>query len=238
MNFDKFEPFLGQWAEKFKPFIESEEMDKIYAKLKKDGGRGKIICPDSKDTFRVFEEVSPTELKVIWILSDPYPWVKFGKKVACGVAMDCRNTGILQPSLELFYNEIIRYYNKGDLIKSPSLSYLSMQGIMMLNSDLTCEMNKPSSHKGLWEKFMAYFIEEVLAGQTGLIFVLSGLNSEKLEKYINPLFHYILKCEHPAAASHQHREWESNDIFKRIDYILKINNNVKINWMLEKLLFK
>jgi uracil DNA glycosylase len=237
MDYEKFKDKLGDWGDYLKPFIESEKMDDIYKKLKGDTKKGKKICPDSEDTFNVFKAVPPNKLTVIWVLADPYPWVKNNITVANGIAMDCAKTGICQPSLETFYEGIEQELYSGlnlDYFKDPSLKYLTDQGVMFLNSDLTVELNKPSSHKGVWKEFMKYFLEDILNQYfRGIPFVLAGKNSEAIEAYINPLIHYIFKVEHPAAAVHTYRPWKTDGVFHKINKILKENNNMKIDWLYE-----
>ena len=45
MDYEKFKMLLGDWGEKLRPFIESKECDILYAKLKEEVKKGKIICP-------------------------------------------------------------------------------------------------------------------------------------------------------------------------------------------------
>jgi uracil-DNA glycosylase len=233
MNFEKFEPLLGDWAYKIKPFIESEECDKIYARLKADSSRGKRICPDSQNTFRVFKETPYKKLKVIFLMYDPYPWIKDGVTVADGIALSCSNTKKFQPSLEQFYHAIERDTNlKLAGIKDWDLTPLCNQGIMMLNTALTVEEGKVGSHYDLWKPFTTYLFEEVLAKHNrGLIFVLCGKESQYYERFINPLQHYIFKLEHPAAAEWGSREWKHDGIFNTINKLVKENNNEEIIWI-------
>jgi len=237
MEYKKFSDALCRWGPKFKRFIESEDMDKIYHKLKSDSKVGKKLTPDSKDTFRVFCEVPPEKLRVVWFLQDPYPSIKNGELVATGVALDCSRTKVLQASLEIFYDSMERELANGmdlGMIKDPSLDHLLKQGIMLINSDLTCEVGKSGSHEGLWKPFMRYFIEEILnKEERGLIFVLSGKSSQRLEKYINPLQHYIFKTSHPASAAYLGKNWDSEGIFGKINNILKQNNGeeYQIDWI-------
>src|SRR5688572_31373144 len=72
MNYGDFEKKFGEWATMFKPFIESPEMFKIYAKLKADTDKRIQIVPDSEVVFRSFELTSPEKVKCIWYLMDPY----------------------------------------------------------------------------------------------------------------------------------------------------------------------
>ena len=184
------------------------------------------ICPSSDNVFRAFSTTTPQNIKSIWYLMDPYPRnYKGGIKQATGIAMDCSNStdGSLQPSLEKFYEEIAKELGTKPE-KSPDLTYLHDQGVMLLNTDLTCKLNKTSSHEGLWEPFQKFFLEEVMSGYTGVVYVLAGKVSHRMERYINPLGNYIFKIEHPAAASHKNSDWNSEGIFGKINKIISQNN--------------
>lgn len=236
LKWEKFEPLFGNWALHFKPlFEEMDVMENIYAKLKEDGKKGRIICPSGNDTYRAFETCPPQIVNTIFILLDPYPTVIDGIMTSNGIAMDCSNRGKLQPSLEKFYEGIEEEYANGldlKMLKPPSLDYLYNQGVMFLNSALTVEKDKTGSHTKLWEPFLKYFLDDVMSAFTGIIYVLAGKDSQKLKKYINPLGNYIFEMEHPSFAARQYREWEHGGIFKKINQILKGNNNMEIQWVL------
>jgi uracil-DNA glycosylase len=236
ITYEKVAPQLGDWAPKFKEFIESQDFQDIYAFLKNEAREGKIICPEHFNTFRAFRECSFSRLRAVFILQDPYPWVKLdrdGKKVftSDGLAMSCSNTGICQPSLELFYQGM-----EDDLgvkvPRHPDLSYLAEQGVLLLNTSLTVEMNKPSSHGSRWDKFIQYLFENVISFYTkGLVYVSFGKNAHIMAKTIIPFLHWGFEVEHPAAAAHKGREWEHQKIFTKINKILKDSNDEQINWV-------
>lgn len=231
MDFNEFAPLFGSWADRFKPFIESQEMFNIYQRLKADSQKEKVV-PSSENVFRAFQTSSPNNLRVIIYAMDPYA-KRYKNKAyqATGIALDNSNSpdGELQPSLELFYKGIENDLDiKVD--RSISLQYLQDQGVMFLNTDLTCKLNKTGSHKKLWEPFQKFFLEEIMFGITGIIYILAGDESKRMERYINPLGNYIFKVEHPVAASYSNREWNHQNIFKKINKILKENNNFSIEW--------
>jgi uracil-DNA glycosylase len=239
ISYEKVAPQLGDWAPKFKGFIESSDFDDIYKFLKAESREGKVICPFHTDTFRAFLETPWNKVRCIFILQDPYPWVKFdreGRRIytADGLAMSCRNTGVCQPSLELFYQGM-----EDDLgykvPRQPDLTYLAEQGILMLNTSLTVEANKPSSHKGLWDKFISYLIEEVINFYTcGITYVTFGDNAHMMAKAIVPFLHWGFEVEHPAFAARKEREWKHDNIFSKINKILKDSNNEQIIWSYEE----
>lgn len=242
MNYSKFEPLLGTWGPSLQPFIENDACDIMYTKLKEERQRGKIFCPETHNIYRTFLETPKDDLKVVFVLMDPYPWIKRFKGVdtiiADGIAMSCSITGELQPSLSLFYEGIeddLYPKEKGKREKFPDLKYLCNQGVMMLNTALTVEAKKTGSHTRIWRPFMEYLFDSVFTKMNnGLVFVLCGKQSQEMKRWINPLQHHILEREHPAAAAHKNRKWLHNGVFSAVNYILKTDKSFSPQWMYEK----
>lgn len=240
MKFENVKHKFGGWADYFKEFIGSEAFDDIFARLKWETGRGRIICPQSQDTFRVFTETDPKDLRCIFILQDPYPWVQWikgdKKYVADGLAMSCSNTGICQPSLTQFYQGMEKELCGGmnlEMEYCPDLSYLAKQGVMLLNCSLTVEKDKPGSHLDLWRPFTRYFIEEILNNYfSGLPIAFFGQGAAKLEPLIAPFIHWTRVVIHPAAAAHKGTNWDSKGLFTWVNTLIEQNNGpeFKINW--------
>jgi uracil DNA glycosylase len=237
-KYKAYEAKMGSWAPHFRPFIESDEIDKIYEVLRTDSLEGtkktlgKRVLPYPKDTFRAFSTCDKHNIKVIFYLMDPYPRLyKNGEPQATGIAMDCSNTpdGKLQPSLVNFYDALSKEIGK-KVDYSPSLEYLQEQGVMFLNTDLTVRLEKTGSHEGLWLPFQKFFLEQVMSHTTGIIYVLCGKASYKMEKFIYPVSNYIFRREHPSAAQYSNGEWQSDNIFNTINSILQSNNKEKIFW--------
>lgn len=168
----------------------------------------------------------------------PYPWVKDGIYVADGLAMSCSNTGRCQPSLTTFYEGM--QDDLGEKVpQEPDLKYLANQGVLLLNTQLTAEMNKSSSHAenifgaaGLWDKFIEYLLVEVINFyNSGLIYVSFGESAHRMAKHLVPFIHIGLEVEHPSAANRRERPWKHEKIFSKINKVLKENNNQQINWI-------
>jgi uracil DNA glycosylase len=231
MQFEDFAPLLGEWADKFRPFIEGEGMYNIYQRIKKDAEK-EIIVPEYDNVFRAFQQTSPGNIKSVWYCMDPYP-KRYKNRVmqATGIAMDCSNSpdGKLQPSLEKFYEGMEINLGRG-VENSKSLDYLCNQGIMMTNTDLTCKLNKTGSHEKLWEPFQKYFLEEVMSAYSGIVYVLLGKASARMERYIYTAGNYCFKLEHPVAASYKDTTWDCKKIFTKINYILSQNGQEKVLW--------
>lgn len=232
MLWDKFKDnFHESWHEKMKPFIESEECDKIYAYLKKESGRGKKIAPLSSNVFRAFKETPLTNLKVVMMGMCPYHTAKNGIPVADGLLMGCSITDQLQPSLDKFYRGIeIELYNGLNLNKmvDPDVSYLAKQGVLMINAALTTEINKAGSHIALWEPFVKHFFECIETEGAPIIFL--GKDAAKYKKLVGP-FKWSFVTTHPASAAYKQCDWDTEGTFGKVNKILKDNNNFEIKWM-------
>jgi uracil-DNA glycosylase len=234
MNWEKFkDQFHESWHLKMQPFIESEACDNIYKYLKSESQRGKKIAPLSQNVYRCFKETPLNEVKVVLMGMAPYHTLKNGSPVADGLLMGCSTTEVLQPSLEQFYNAIERE-NYGGLCAycnktNPDVSYLAHQGVLMFNASLTTEINKAGSHIELWEPFTKYVIEEILH-DSGAPFVFLGKDAARYAKYVNP-FSWSFTTSHPASASYKNTDWESGDVFKMVNKVLKDNNNFQIEWL-------
>lgn len=232
MNWENFKDnFHESWHRKLKPFIESQECDKIYEFLKSESKRGKRIAPLSSNTYRCFLETPYDDIKVIMVGMCPYHTYRNDQPVADGLLMGSV-TGILQPSLEKFYEGIEReLYNGLNLTyhKNPDISYLAKQGVLLLNAGLTVELNKAGSHNDLWEPFMKYLFEEVLdVLRVPVVFL--GKEATKIEKYVAP-FTWTFKVSHPASASYTGSEWSPEEVFKKVNKILKDTNNETLDWL-------
>src|ERR1035437_7138267 len=107
---DKIKEQLGNWWPLWVPFIESEEFDKVSAFLKQQSQLKKVIIPKAPDLFKSFELVDRHKMRALVILMDPYPSFKEDKMIANGVPMSCAATGVLQPSLQLWYEAIEQVY--------------------------------------------------------------------------------------------------------------------------------
>ena len=217
------------WANKLKGFVQSSDFDKILDTLYKLREDGKRFTPPLKQVFRAFEECPIDKLKVIIIGQDPYPY--FG--VADGLAFSCSNTGKPQPSLKNIFEAIDNTIHDGmnDTIHNPDLTRWANQGVLLLNSALTCQVDKVGSHYSIWQEFIAYTMDILNFTDSGLIFVLMGKQAQELEGLIGE-HHHVLKVSHPASAAYTKTVWDCQDVFNEINKIINGLNGptFKINW--------
>lgn len=232
LDWNKFESKFGTWARKFKPFFDSGGFDPIYDFLKTEATRGKRIAPLSSNTFRCFLETPYDDIKAVMVGMCPYHTYRNEQPVADGLLLGCSVTGILQPSLEKFYEGLERELDNGlnlNYEQTPDITYLAEQGVLLLNAGLTVEVNKAGSHNELWEPFMKYLFQEVLdVIRVPVIFL--GKEATKIEKYVDP-FTWTFKISHPASAAYQGGEWNTENVFTKVNKILTDTNNETITWL-------
>lgn len=217
------------WASRLRGFIQSSDFDKILHTLYKMRESGKRFTPPLKQVFRAFEECPVNKLKVIMIGQDPYP--HFG--VADGLAFSCSNTRKPQPSLQKIFEAVdtTLYYGEEPPEHNPDLTRWANQGVLLLNTALTCEIDKVGSHTPIWKEFIAYAMDIINFTDGGLIFVLMGKQAQELEGLIGDQ-HYIIKTTHPAYASYTKQPWDCNNMFNEINRIINGQNGpeFKITW--------
>lgn len=230
---------LGSWCNYLEPFITTDRFDKILVFLKQEVASKKTVIPDSALLFKSFELCHVNTLKAIILLMDPYPDTKqVGKnivKVGNGIPLDCSNTNIAQGSLQQWYGALTDTYGfDPDMEQKNDISYLlTEEHVLLLNSSLTVAENTPGSHTAVWKEFMVFFFSEVINQFfSGLPIVLVGKQAQQYEGAIDPMKHYILKVEHPAAAEYQKRAWDHGNMFRWVNKIIENNNGPqhKIEW--------
>jgi uracil-DNA glycosylase len=216
------------WANKLKGFIQSSDFDKILQTLYNEREDGKRFTPPLKDVFKAFEECPEKDLKIVFIGQDPYPQLG----VADGMAFSCGVTMKPQPSLRNMFEAIEETVYQGfPTYQDPNLKRWANQGVLLLNTALTCQVDKIGSHYNIWNEFVMYVFDMLNFTNSGLIFVLLGAKAQELESIIGPN-HYILKASHPASAAYTKTTWDCKNIFLRANEIIEANNGKThtINW--------
>lgn len=208
------------WANKLRGFIQSSDFDKILDVLYKLREDGKRFTPPLKEVFRAFEECPVNKLKVIMIGQDPYPQLG----IADGLAFSCGHTLKPQPSLKNIFEAVdSTVYDNERREYNPDLTRWANQGVLLLNSALTCQIDKVGSHYAIWQEFIAYTIDILNFTDTGLIFVLMGKQAQELESLINQS-HHVIKVSHPASAAYTKTTWDCGNMFNACNTIIEGQN--------------
>lgn len=215
------------WSGKLRGFIMSEDFASILRYLYADSQGGKRFTPVVKNFFRAFEECPYRELKIVIVGQDPYPQ----PNVADGIAFSCSQTPKIQPSLRYILGEVERtVYPEGGYSHDKDLKRWSNQGILMLNTALTCQINEIGSHVELWKPFITYLFDMLNTYNPGTIYVFLGKNAKAFHTLISG-DNYKLFASHPAAAAYnKEKAWDSGDIFNNVNKIMHKMYGEKIIW--------
>lgn len=215
------------WNRVFKSFMFSPDFDKILISLWEVNQNGKNFTPSLKNVFKAFELCPYNELKAVFVLQDPYP----SENVASGIALSCDRLMKLQPSLSNVFKEVNKtVYNGEEVCVNPDLTRWSKQGILLLNTALTTEVNRIGSHYELWKSFTAYLLDWLNSYNPGLVYVYMGKKAESWITFANDNNHKFV-ISHPASAAYnKSKTWDCKDVFNQTSSILKEKYNFEITW--------
>ena len=218
--------YFGDWMK----VLDRAETMKIMGWLKTVNPS--TLCPALPNIFRAFKLCPYNKCRVVFTGQDPYPQ----KGVATGILFgNSKETpeDKLSPSLQVVKESAINFEIPHNFITfDNSLESWAKQGILMINSALTCEVNKVNSHVMLWRPFMTKFLKRLSENETGLIYVLFGKRAQTLKPYINQRFNNIIEVEHPAYFARINKKLPYH-IWDDINKLLKGKYNEEIIWFNE-----
>lgn len=190
------EEYFGDWMK----VIDKLEAMKIMGWLKTVNPN--TLCPALPNVFRAFKLCSLSNCKVVMVGMDPYPDKFMGKTRATGVLFGNSkdvSEDKLSPSLQVVKESVINFEIPHNIITfDQTLESWAKQGILMINSALTCELNKVGSHANQWRPFISKLLKNLSNRETGIVYVLFGRQAQTLKPYINEKHNDIIEVEHPA----------------------------------------
>ena len=219
------EEYFGDWSE----IVDLKEADRIMRRL---SASNHTICPNIHNIFKAFRLCSFHNLRCIVLAQDPYPQ----KGVATGLAFanspDTPEESY-SPSLEILRESVIDYtipHNR--IIFEPDLEKWEAQGVLLLNSALSCEVGRVGSHMLLWRPFITSFLTNLSKCSAGIVYVLMGSQAQSLEPYINTRMNHIIRIRHPSYYARTKTRMPS-DTWKEVNQILIGQNGYGIEWYQE-----
>ena len=159
--------------------------------------RTKTIFPPKHDIFKALRLTEYDNIKIVILGQDPY----HGTGEAEGLSFSVQDGIRKPPSLRNIFKEL-----KDDLgytePESGSLVKWAKEGVLLLNSLLTVEKDKPLSHKKLgWETFTDEIIKKINEKETPVVFILWGAYARSKKVYITNPNHFIIESAHPSPFS-------------------------------------
>ena len=211
----------NSWDEILKEEFKKDYFVNIKKQLEKTN---KIIYPKKENIFRALKLTDYNDVKVVILGQDPY----HGENEANGLCFSVNKDVKIPPSLRNIFKEL-----KEDLNierDNTDLSDWAMQGVLLLNTILTVEKDKPFSHKNLgWNYFTDNIINKINQKKESVIFVLWGNAAREKKKLITNKNHIIIESAHPSPLSYT-RGFKNSKPFSKINKILKEKNKKEIKW--------
>lgn len=209
--------------------ILEEEYNKDYFKklitLINKEYKEKTIYPAKGRILRALFLTKYEDVKVVILGQDPY----HGEGEANGLAFAVANGIKLPPSLKNIYKEL--YDDLGIAVSSiGNLECWAKEGVLLLNTVLTVEKDKPASHKNIgWETFTDAIIKKINEKNTPVVFILWGNFARSKKALITNPIHKIIESTHPSPFSARNGFFGSRPFSKTNDF-LKETYQKEIDW--------
>ena len=205
-----------------------DEMNKDYFKklgiFVKNEYKTKTVFPPYENIFDALRFTDYNDVKVVILGQDPY----HGLGEAHGLSFSVHNGVKIPPSLLNIFKEL-----KNDLGISRNetdLTDWAKQGVLLLNSIMTVEMDKPLSHKNKgWEIFTDNIIRYLNERDNPVIFILWGNFARGKKSLITNSRHKIIESAHPSPLSAS-RGFFGSKPFSQANNYLKAFGQKEIDW--------
>ena len=162
------EEYFGDWIK----VIDKTELIRIMKWLSTLDPNS--ICPSKKNIFKAFKLCPYKELRVVCLGLDPYPQPGIAQGILFGNSKETPEN-LLSPSLKIIKECVINYQIPHNPIEfDNTLESWAKQGMLLINSAFTCEVNKVGSHTNIWRPFTSKLIENISLKDNGLVVVLFG----------------------------------------------------------------
>lgn len=212
--------YFGDWMK----VIDKQEAVRIMGWLKNINPN--LLCPAINNIFKAFKLCPYKECKAIFIGMDPYPQKNIATGILFGNSSNVKN---ISPSLKIVKEAVINFdIPHNNIIFDQTLESWAKQGILMLNSALTCEVNKVGSHVMIWRPFITKLIKNMSEKNTAIVYVLFGRQAQTLKPYIGK-YNHIIEIEHPAYFARTNTKMPK-DLFININNIIKGIYGYSFEW--------
>ena len=219
--------FPDTWLEPLGKRFCIDFLNEMESKFLKLNTENMAIFPPIPSIFRALELVHFHEVKVLILGQDPYHG--FGQ--ANGLSFSVNKEIMIPPSLKNIFIELENDLNI-PVSQHGDLTSWAQQKILLLNSVLSVEHEKPNSHQKLgWDKLTNKIISR-LSQRGNMIFVLWGNSAQKKLYLIDDKENKILSAPHPSPLS-AYRGFFGCKHFSEINKILIENGSSEINWKLD-----
>lgn len=212
-----------KWDEILKKDMEKDYFKKLGSFVKNEY-KTKICYPAYSNIFNALRYTDYDEVKVVILGQDPY----HDENQAHGLSFSVLDGVLKPPSLRNILKELED--DLGIKRKGGDLTDWAKQGVLLLNSIMTVEKDKPLSHKEKgWEIFTDNIIRYLNERNTPIVFILWGSYARSKKELITNPIHHIVESVHPSPLSASRGFFGSKPFSKTNNY-LKKDGLKEIEW--------
>lgn len=213
------------WHTLFSESNLEQEIRIVMHKIEVLKNTGATIYPFEINVFKAFELCEFDKLSVVILGQDPY----HGDGQAHGLSFSVPKGQALPPSLRNIFKELYDDLHI-PISKNGNLESWAKQGVLLLNSILTVERNKPGSHRNIgWEKITDQVIQLISQKKENLVFILWGNFAINKLRLIDQSKHLVLTAAHPSPLS-AYKGFFGCRHFSKANAYLKRHNKPIISW--------
>lgn len=195
---------------------------------------GKAIFPFAPNVLRAFYLTPLFMLKAVILGQDPYPGMsKKGMPKAIGVCFASdRLSGEIPDSLKTVYGELERTVENWKQPGHADITSWGKQGVLLINTALTVEANRPGSHTGYWKPFTEKLMDYINENCRDVVFMLWGKHAQKAAETIYSSRHLKLTAYHPSPmnAGREEFQFKGCDHFNLANFHLQDKGIRPIDW--------
>ena len=185
------------WKTLLAPEKEKKYFQAILQFLKQERAAKKIIYPEKSTIFHALEATPFDQVSVVIIGQDPY----HNPDQAHGLSFSVQKGIKPPPSLVNIFTEL-RHDCDFQIPHHGCLEHWAKQGVLLLNSILTVEKNKPQSHDKIFlQQFTNTIISKLNQHPATIVYLLWGSYAQKKQALIDIRKHKILTAPHPSPLS-------------------------------------
>lgn len=195
--------------------------------------KGGTLCPDTPDKILRCLRLNPDLIKTVIVGQDPYPQPGVASGLAFGIDAEQQK---IPPSLNILHRELIKECNLDpECLLDSTLQSWEEQGVLLLNSSLSCEAFKSGSHSKLWEDFMVGLIKVLndfkitRKEMTSLVFVFLGAQAQLYSNLVSEKLHYKISRYHPAAETYGSNKFTG--FYQEVNAYLLESGQDEIQWI-------
>lgn len=212
-----------KWDIVLEPEFKKPYFEKLGVFVKSEY-KSKTIYPKYQNIFNALRYTDYDEVKVVILGQDPY----HGENEAHGLSFSVLEGVPRPPSLNNIFKEL-----KDDIGVDRSVNNLTdwaKQGVLLLNSIMTVQKDRPLSHKNKgWETFTDNIIKLLNEREKPIVFILWGSYARSKKEMITNPKHYIIESVHPSPLS-ANRGFFGSKPFSKTNNFLEKNGMRKIEW--------